>query len=180
LLGSWQRDGDQLEPMPNPNLEPADVTFAGDGWTTQLDGVSHLRRSAPGQQVPLVLRWSADGPASRDYTVFLHLRDQEGRTVTQADAGPTWFVRYPTTQWQAGEPVLSAHVFSLPADLPPGVYDVVVGWYFWETQERLARLDADGLPAADEAVITQLEVDTTAGPRPDLCCAVSPECCASR
>jgi hypothetical protein len=180
-LAPWQRQDGDLDTPPAPvPFETVEETFGGDGWTVQLSGVSDLQRAAPGASVPLVLRWQADTPAPRDYTIFVHLRDTEGRTLTQADAEPTWYGKQPTSQWPPGEAVLSAHELDLPPDLPPGVYEVVVGWYYWENGERLARLNQTGLPVGDGAVVARLEVDSTSGKRPDLACAVVPEACASR
>jgi hypothetical protein len=40
----------------------------------------------------------------------------------------------------------------LPADLPPGDYQVIVGLYSLETQARLPVLDAQGRPVADNQI----------------------------
>ncbi len=60
------------------------------------------------------------------------------------------------------------------------MYDLVVGWYYWETVERLAMLGPDGQPIGDSAPIGRIEVDTTTGPQPDLVCALVPETCESQ
>ncbi|MEA3337857.1 MAG: DUF2079 domain-containing protein [Chloroflexota bacterium] len=181
IAGTYHRVNGQLQPSDGlTDLEPLDVAFGGDGWTTRLTGVSLPRRAAPGTSVPLSLQWQSNGPSMRDYTIFLHLRDVGGRTVAQADAGPTWYGPRPTSQWPADETLQSAHTLQLSPDLEPGLYDVVAGWYYWETMERLAKLGPDGQPVGDETVIAQLAVDSTAGPDPDLCCALVPECCASQ
>lgn len=180
-LDAWEwRRGQLVTPPTPPAFEARDDRFGGDGWIVRLTGVAEPERSAPGRTAPITLRWQAENQAPRDYTVFLHLRDASGRTVAQADATPHWYGPLPTSQWPAGITVLDAHALALPADLPPGVYDVVVGWYYWETQERLALLDADGLPVSDGALVARLEVDATVGPGPDLACRLVPESCASQ
>ncbi len=88
LLDGWQWRGNRLEPMPPPQAAPASATFAGDGWTVQLTGVSERERAAPGQRVPLALEWQAQGPAPRDYTIFAHLRDAAGNTIAQSELDP--------------------------------------------------------------------------------------------
>ncbi len=178
----WQR-GKLVSPPAAPQFRPANAVFGGDGWTVALTGVTALKRAAPGASVPLTLRWQSDAAAPRDYTVFIHVRDSNGRTVAQADATPHWYGPLPTSRWPTSPgstSVLDAHRLQLPDDLPPGVYDIVVGWYYWETQERLALLDTDGRPVDDGAVVGQIEVDTTVGPTPDLVCALLPEACASQ
>jgi uncharacterized membrane protein len=183
-LDAWQwQHGELITPPAPPEFQPFDATFGGDGWTVELTGVSEPKRSAPGQSALLTLRWQADAPAPRDYTVFVHLRDSSGQTLAQADATPHWYGPLPTSRWPAGPgdtPILDAHTLSLPDTLPPGTYDIVVGWYYWETQERLALLDENGMPIDDGAIVGQIEVDSTARPAPDLACALAPEACASQ
>jgi hypothetical protein len=179
-LGAWQWQHNSLAPLEPPPFKTLDKTFGGDGWLVQLTGVNEQTRAAPGTRVPVTLRWQSQGPSLRDLTVFLHVRDAQGNLVAQDDSMPTWFGVQPTTQWQPGQTVLGAHSVPLPANLKPGVYDLVVGWYYWETLERLALLDDAGQPVGDGVVVGQLEVDSTAAPRPDLPCAIVPEACASQ
>lgn len=179
-LGAWQWQRNRLLPMEPPPFEPLDETFGGDGWTVQLTGVNEQTRAAPGARVPVTLRWQAQGPSLRDLTVFLHVRDGQGNIVAQDDSMPTWFGVQPTSQWLPGQSVLGAHSVSLPETLRPGVYDLVAGWYYWQTLERLALLDDAGMPVGDGVVIGKLEVDSTAASRPDLICVIVPEACASQ
>ncbi len=179
-LGAWQWQHSQLQPLRPPAFEPLDQTFGGDGWLVQLTGVEEPRRAAPGTRVPVTLRWQSSGPSPRDLTVFLHVRDAQGNIVAQDDSMPTWFGVQPTTQWQPDQTVSGAHSIQLSAALKPGVYDLVTGWYYWETLERLALLDEAGQPMGDSVLIGKLEVDSTAAPRPDLACAVTPEACESQ
>ena len=72
-----------------------------------------------------------------DYTVFVHLRDQlTGDAIAQGDGPPVdgW---YPTSLWTAGEVVEDEHAVSLPAQVPSGTYDLVVGWYDLGSGARL-------------------------------------------
>ncbi len=179
-LGAWQWQRNRLVPLEPPPFEPLDETFGGDGWLVQLTGVNEQTRAAPGARVPVTLRWQSQGPSLRDLTIFLHVRDAQGNLVAQDDSMPTWFGVQPTSQWQPAQTVLDAHSVLLPANLRPGVYDLVAGWYYWQTLERLALLDDAGLPVGDGVVIGKLEVDSTAAPRPDLACAIVPEACASQ
>ena len=179
-LGAWQWQRSQLQPMEPPAFQPLDERFGGDGWLVQLTGVEEPQRAAPGAEVPITLRWQSSGPSPRDLTVFLHVRDAQGIIMAQDDSMPTWFGVQPTSQWQPGQTVLGAHSIQLPATLKPGIYDLVAGWYYWETLERLALLDEAGQPVGDSVLIGKLEVDSTAAPRPDLACAVTAEACESQ
>jgi hypothetical protein len=44
---------------------------------------------------------------------------------------------YPTSLWKTGEVVEDVHGVLVTADLPPGSYDLAVGWYDPVTGERL-------------------------------------------
>jgi hypothetical protein len=99
-LGAWQWQHSRLQPMASPQFTALDETFGGDGWLATLSGVEEPRRAAPGSQIPITLRWQAQGPSPRDLTVFLHVRNAQGAIVAQDDAMPTWFGVQPTTQWR--------------------------------------------------------------------------------
>lgn len=180
MLDGWQWQNSRLEPLAIDDLTSQPATFGGDGWTVQLDGVRYPARAAPGARVPVLLRWQATGPAPRDYTVFLHLRDASDANVAQDDAMPTWFNVQPTAQWQAGQAVLDQHILIIPAALKPGVYRLVAGWYYWQTLERLALVDAAGQPVDTGLVLGEIKIDATASQPPDLACALTVEACASQ
>ncbi|MGD8791867.1 MAG: hypothetical protein PVF47_04890, partial [Anaerolineae bacterium] len=76
------------------------------------------------------------------YTVFIHLLDEAGQTLVQADSQPRGGA-YPTSVWDAGEVVADAHRLALPPDLPAGDYRLRLGLYRLETGVRLA-LDGGG------------------------------------
>jgi uncharacterized membrane protein len=161
----------------------ADVVFSTDAWQVRLAEWSAPPAAAPGSAFTLLLYWQGSGSAPFDYSVFVHLRDVTGKTVSQGDAQPTWFVPRPATTWQpVGDGTtggIDAHSVAVPADLPHGQYDLVVGWYDWSTGLRLPRVAGPGNPPGDEVVLGAVTVDPTARPRPDACCLMVAECCAS-
>ena len=55
----------------------------------------------------------------------------------------------PATSWLPNEYLLDTAALELPADLPPGPYRVIVGWYSAESQERLPAVNGDGAPLPD-------------------------------
>ena len=85
--------------------------------------------------------WNALAPLERDWTVFVHFDDAQGKTVADADGDPLGGT-YPTRRWQPGERILE---WRTPKNLPPGVYRVRVGWY-----DRVSgkRLPLPGVPDA--------------------------------
>jgi hypothetical protein len=85
----------------------------------------------------VTLQWWLAEPVNRDYTVFVHLRNGErGENVTQGDGPPVdgW---YPTSVWKIGEVVEDTHEVLVTADVPPGSYILVVGWYDPVSGDRL-------------------------------------------
>jgi hypothetical protein len=87
-------------------------------------------------QLKLTLFWEPLRSLPSDYTTFVHLRNGDGVTVAQRDTQPLNGA-YPTSRWQPGETVIDLILLSLPADLPFGRYQLVVGMYQLDTRERL-------------------------------------------
>ncbi len=181
LLPAWTRRDGTLVPLKDPN-DPLQISarFSGKGWSVQLTGWAAALAVAPGKNLPVALRWQAAGPAPKDYTVFLHLRDAAGRTVAAGDGTPTWFVSRPTSGWPPGGILTwDGHLVAVPGDLAAGRYDLIAGWYDWQTGERLAAYDEGGNLLDGEFVLGPVTVDPAAGPRPDLACLLVAESCAS-
>lgn len=76
----------------------------------------------------LQLWWGALAPLDTDYTVFVHLLDEAGDVVAQADGVPA-DGRYPTSAWEPGEQIVDSRLITLPAELPGGELRVIVGLY---------------------------------------------------
>jgi hypothetical protein len=79
--------------------------------------------------------------------------------VAQAD-GPPLGGAYPTSFWQVGERLVDRHDMQLPAGLPAGEYELLVGMYLLETGERLPWLDAAGEIQGDAIPLGRLRVDS--------------------
>jgi hypothetical protein len=110
-----------------------------------------------GQPETLTLDWASRARPTADYTVFVHLVDQSGRLVGQADAPPIGG-KYPTSVWDSGEIFADSHVIPLDPQLPAGVYRFEIGLYQPATGQRLPILDPNGTPAGDQVVVGNLEV----------------------
>lgn len=100
-----------------------DVVF-GDAF--RLVEAAGAAEAWPGETLAIALSWEARATRPIDYSVFVHVRDADGRTVAQGDSWPRFGAR-PTSMWQEGERLSDPHIIPLPADLPPGTYRVVVG-----------------------------------------------------
>ena len=111
----------------------------------------------PGESLDLTLFWSPRGRPIRDYTVFIHLLDSQGRIQGQADSPPR-AGKYPTSVWDAGETISDPHTISLRPDLPPGEYRLAIGLYDPETGQRLGTIEEDGKAEGDHVTISGLAV----------------------
>ncbi len=112
---------------------------------------------APGESLDLTLFWSPRGRPSDDYTVFVHLLDDQGQLQGQADS-PPGPGKYPTSVWDAGELIADLHTMSLAPDLPPGEYKIAIGLYDPESGQRVQVVDENGKITADHVIISGLAV----------------------
>jgi hypothetical protein len=109
----------------------------------------------PGGGIVVALRWFATARPSRDYTVFVQLRDDRG-TAAQHDSPPVEG-SVPTSHWQPGDLVLDRHGLKAPPAGPPGRYRLYAGLYDPATGRRLKLLDERGQPApVDELFVRQV------------------------
>lgn len=104
-----------------------DLTDVGANLSTdlaQLEGYYLEGEAQAGEKLRLLLHWQPlrDVPGDPDYAFFAHLRDRRGYTWAQADANG-----YAVVDWQPGVQVLQWLELSLPPDLPPLMYTLVVG-----------------------------------------------------
>ncbi len=97
---------------------------------------SSLEQSQTGQVLPLRLVWQIEQPLERDYTIFVQLLTAAGTLAAQHDSPPQSGY-YPTSQWLSGEAVSDQHGLFLPADLPAGDYQLILGLYDPATGQRL-------------------------------------------
>jgi len=64
----------------------------------------------------------------RGNSVFVHLTNEAGELVAQADGIPVDWTR-PTTTWRVGEIIADTYTLPLPTDLPEGAYHLYIGFY---------------------------------------------------
>ena len=117
-------------PPPPDNRVAESMADASFGESIALDGYT-LAPTADGLVVTLF--WRAIDPPQADYTTFVHVVDAAGEIVAQADAQPL-NGRYPTSIWSPGEAIVDERIL---AGVVQGEYEVYVGWYRWDTLERL-------------------------------------------
>lgn len=86
----------------------------------------------PGEIIYLQLWWRATARPTTDWTVFTHVLGpprEDGSIVWAGHDGRPGQGSAPTTTWQPGDLILDEHQIRLPADMPPGEYEIEVGLY---------------------------------------------------
>lgn len=149
LLGSGFRarnddfDGQRLLlfafPPELPRQDVPGVTF---GPAIRLLSVAYPGHSPAGVTLPIELQWQAARQPAEDYHVFIHLVNEAGEMVAQADGQPVTWTR-PTSTWREGEIIVDRHGLWLPPELPPGEYRLHLGLYHPASGQRLP-LDSGG------------------------------------
>ena len=93
-------------------------------------------RVSPGDHIVLTLFWQAAGPASRPYTVFNHLVNDEGQLAAQQDNWPV-NGQWPPSCWRDGTVIVDEYAIAVPPDAEPGSYRLITGLYDTENGARL-------------------------------------------
>jgi hypothetical protein len=106
------------------------------GWSVDSPVDSQGEGLQPGDSIKVTAVWQAQQALETDYTAFAHLVDEGGQGWAGDDHQPHDGL-YPTSDWGAGEIVRDTFALTVPADAPPGLYDVQVGWYDPATDQRL-------------------------------------------
>jgi hypothetical protein len=112
----------------------------------------------PGQNVPIALAWQAEPQPPASYNLFIHLTDASGQLWGQHDGIPS----AATDSWKVGAEYKDLYALLLSPEMPPGRYQVRLGWYSYPSLERLARAQPDG-GQPDYAVIGEIEVRPASG-----------------
>ncbi len=114
----------------------------------------------PGETLSFWLAFTAEAPAPVVLSAFVHLHGEPSPYA----GGPLWAEQdrwlcepYPATVWRPDETVLQPFRLDLPADLPPGVYEVAVGLHEAPAGPRLP-LTAPAPNLDQFAVIHRLRV----------------------
>jgi len=108
-------------------LRPSDADFSGQ---IRLIGYEYPQNGQVGRdrRLSVTLLWEAASQPAQNYTAFVHLVDGQGEQVSGYDQPPAEG-RFPSSYWQPGDRSLSRFLIDIPADLPPGPYELWAGLY---------------------------------------------------
>jgi hypothetical protein len=140
LLGSYGT----LNPPSTPAVVPdVPVAVFGDHEIALLTVQTHGLPEAS-DVVSATVSWQALRPLDRDYTVFFQAIGPDGQVWGQQDTMPQ-ANQLPTTQWQAGQVVTDHYHVALRPGAPSGHYRALLGFYNYQTGERLRTTTDDKL-----------------------------------
>ena len=118
------------------STEPASVAHPTEANFDNQIALLGYDAEVQGETLWVKLHWRSLQPTGADYTIFVHLIDGTGQTLSQHDAQPQDGA-YPTSVWDAGEVVVDDHPLPLPPEPSAGDYWLDVGLYLLQTGERL-------------------------------------------
>jgi len=116
-----------------PLAERREEAIFGEGIA--LEGYGVTEQVKPDDVLAVNLHWRAMTTLSEDYHLFVHLVDQEGRLWAQQDSPKL------TSGWQPGDEVEDKQAMLLPRSIPPGQYQIMIGFYLLESGQRLTLAD---------------------------------------
>ncbi|MCS6836880.1 MAG: hypothetical protein NZ750_12800 [Anaerolineae bacterium] len=112
-----------------------------DWWTDE----GHLDSTSPhpGDNLSLRLFWAREATPTANYSVFVHLYPIDREEVLAQVDGPPAQPQRPTLTWDDPDEMYISEplVLTLPNDLAPGDYRLVLGVYDYLTMQRLALPD---------------------------------------
>ncbi len=137
-----------------PEFDPAYATEINFGGQIRLIGYDWVNQKIePGTRVPITFYWEGLAAPGHNLTLFIHLIDLATQAqVAGFDAPPD----FPTGFWQQGYRIEDTRLLTLPENLPPGQYEVRIGWYNPETLARLSSADSSG----DEWLLVKLTIES--------------------
>ncbi|MCB0253423.1 MAG: glycosyltransferase family 39 protein [Anaerolineae bacterium] len=137
-----------------PRLTPVEADLAGQFAVLGVAGEPAI--AAPGQPLTVTVSWQALAPVDADYSVFVHLVNDDGLVVAQKDTMPGGGQR-PTSQWLPGETRVEQYRVVVPATAyTPDHGWWAVGLYDHRTEERLPvtlHSPAAGVAANDDQIL---------------------------
>jgi 4-amino-4-deoxy-L-arabinose transferase-like glycosyltransferase len=152
--------GTELEKIPNPVA----FTFEGGaGFHTcpqiKLLGYEVDREVVrPGESFDVTLYWQALAPMERNYSVFVHLLDENDLVLASQDTFPGQGT-YPTRLWRTGETIADRYTIAVPPTaFTPSLTQLEVGLYEFDSGKRLAVYGPLGEPLGDNVRFHRIEV----------------------
>jgi len=136
----------KIVPKTWPKYEPTHTVQVNFAAAIALVGYDFTPPAEGTGQGTITLYWQSLAPVNNDYVVFIHLLNEHGQIIGQADGPPT-SNSYPTRWWSPGE--IIADTRSLPSG--PDLAALRLGLYDLTSDQRLPITESN-LPQQDNSV----------------------------
>jgi len=115
-------------------------------------------RVKPGDSLEITLYWQSLAQMNQDYSIFVHLLDENELIVAQRDTYPGQGL-YPTSLWAVGEAIANRYVLILPETaFAPTRAQLEVGLYNFDSGERLLAYGPNGELLGDNVRFHEIEI----------------------
>lgn len=142
-----------LAPLPGDLPNPQRVNF--DDQVTLVGYQMKPRVVRPGQSLLVQLYWQVSRRPDQNYGIFLHLLGAEDRKWASNDGRPADSM----LQWSWHVPIEESRWLSIPEEMPPGTYQVEIGlWSLENDNRRLPIVAEDGHWLDDRLLLSPLRV----------------------
>ncbi len=102
-----------------------------------------------------ITRWLAQEPIAYPRRIFVHLVDPQTKQLIAQHDG----LDSPTRFWRGGDQITQIHQLTIPAETPPGEYELWIGLYDPATGVRVLQTDdSRSEPPSDHFVLGAIEV----------------------
>ncbi len=138
-------DGREVVPLMQIRLQAMQQSINQDfgGFATLLGADGLPDRVAAGEAVHLTLYWRARTSTATSYRVSLQVVDDSKGLIAAVDGVPVNGAR-PTTAWQPDEFIADSYTVSLPVDMKPGQYRLLVLMFDSVTGTQVFTSDDNG------------------------------------
>lgn len=151
----------RVEPWPKETTVPPAATVVQAAFGPAISLYGYTLGNQPvtaAEALDLTLYWQAQQVPDGNYQVFVHLvATSDGQLVQQTDRIPVNWLR-PTEGWRPGEVLTDHYLLSLPPELAPGLYQVVVGLYEPDSWQRLPVTYQGEVQPHDQLILTTISV----------------------
>lgn len=112
----------------------------------------------PGEDLAVTLYWRSLTRMERDYSVFVHLLDENDLMIAQVDTYPG-LGTHPTSLWREGDTIADVYVLSVPPQaFTPNTARLEVGLYDYTSGDRLLAKGAGGRAIGDNVRFGKIAV----------------------
>jgi len=142
----------ELEKIPNHKAVTFDDQIKLLGYDISREAVR------PGESLDVTLYWQALAPMERNYSVFVHLLDENDLVLASQDTFPGQGT-YPTRLWRVGDAIADVYTIVVPPTaFTPSLAQLEVGLYEFDSGKRLAAYGPQGEPLGDNVRFHRIEV----------------------